>query len=484
MRHGPVADLIGNILLLFTVPLVVPLAVGVYLGEPGDRVLIAFGLPLLLTLVWGLGLRRVGEGTRDMLRDREAIVAVGLAWFVIPLMGAIPYITSGVLPNPADAYFEAMSGFTTTGSTVIVDVESVPASILLWRAMTQWLGGMGIILLSVVVLAGVMGSSTRLVMRAEMTQMATRLRPRLRETAGLLWGIYSLLTAVSIGLLLAAGLEPLDAVTTGFATLSTGGFAVRNASVQAYGSPVVEAVIFFMMIAGGVNFNLHYQWMRGRPRLLLRDTELRLFLGIIGVSSLVMAADLAWKGVLPLPDALRAAFFNSASVMTTTGFSSADFGRWPMSSQMVLLLLMFIGGCAGSTSGGLKVIRIVVLLKMAQREVRRLLHPRAVLPIIVGGRVMPEELCRSLAVFFFIYIIIFVLLTIPLAYTGLDLLTAVSAVAASLGNVGPGLGALGPAYTYAFLHPAIKLELAFAMWIGRLEIYAGLVLLFPSTYRD
>ena len=494
MRYKAVIDTIGWVLILFSFTIFLPLITGVVYNEPMYYLIISFVIPFIITFITGLVFRFYGRGYSESLRDREAFAVVGIGWLLIAFLGSLPFIFSGTIPNVIDAFFESMSGFTTTGATVL----EVPSgdyldhynhSIFLWRALIQWLGGMGIIVLSVVILARIFGAGLQL-LRAEVPgPTVTRLKPKIQQTAQILWLIYGLFTIIEITLLyfaMSSSGHPdalYDAICHTFTTLATGGFGTHVASIGYYNNIFVEIIIIFFMFVAGTNFVLHYHFLTGKVKNLFRDPEYRFFILVIALGTIFITGELAVKGVYSLPNSFRFGLFQVMSITTTTGYATADFGNWPAASQFILLLLMFIGGCAGSTGGAIKVVRILLLLKTARREVRQAIHPRAIMPIKLGGITIPERIVRTVAVFFFIYILIFILCTVIITFMGFDIITSSSAVAATLGNVGPGLGGVGPTVTYSIIPEGGKLLLALCMWLGRLEIFAGLMLFFPTSYK-
>lgn len=487
MRFHAIALVLSYLVLLFSAAFVGPIIAAALVGEGLGETLVSYVLPAVLTFVIGFGLQYYSREAEEELRDREAFAAVGFAWLILAALASLPFLLSGTLHDPGDAYFEAMSGLTTTGSSVIGDVEdrsAVPASILLWRAETQWLGGMGIIVLSIVVLSRILGGGVSL-MRAEVaTHQVTRLRPKIAQTAGLLWGVYVTYTVIQVVLLLLAGLSPLDAVTFSFSSISTGGFGTRGDSVAGLEAPAADIIILAFMVVGGISFNLHYEVLVQRKwRKLVRDPEVRFFIGTLVAASLLVAADLVARGALDGASALRQGFFNVVSVTTTTGFSNGDFATWPVTSQFVLLTLMFVGGCTGSTSGSLKAARILIIIQAARREVMRVIHPRAVVSVRLAGRAIPEQMVNSVLTFFAIFLFLFAAGAALLTMMGIPLVEAISASAASISNVGPGLGSVGPEANYAHYPGPAKVVLALLMWLGRLEIFAGLVVLFPASYK-
>jgi trk system potassium uptake protein TrkH len=432
----------------------------------------AFLATSLLTGAFGLAAIWWGRGEADLYR-REGILIVVSGWVLASIFGALPYLWTGTLESPVDALFEAASGFTTTGASVLTDIEACGRGILFWRSFTQWLGGMGIIVLFVALLPEVVPGARFLFKLEVPGPTAETLHPRVRDTALVLWKIYLLFTVVESALLMIAGLDLYDALTHTFSTLSTGGFSPRGASIGAFDSAVVDLIIVLFMVLAGANFSLYFGMRRRGVGSLFRDPELRLYLGIIAAATLLVTWDLhashPWGS---LGGTLLDALFQVVSLMTTTGFATADFDAWPSLSRGLLLCLMFVGGCAGSTAGSMKVMRMVVGLKSAFREVRLLFSPSAVMSVFVGGKAVPDEVARTVGGFFILFLTSWGLGTLLLAASGLDLVTAGSASIANLGNVGPGLGAVGPVRNYAAFEPLQKLLLAALMWLGRLEVYA------------
>ncbi|MDI6855485.1 MAG: TrkH family potassium uptake protein [Candidatus Thermoplasmatota archaeon] len=425
------------------------------------------------------------------LREREAFVCVALGWLIISAFAAMPYTFSNSL-GYVDSYFEAMSGFATCGSTVLevpkgLDYLNVyPHSLMFWRALTQWLGGMGIIVLSIVVLARAMGPGGARLFKAEVSgKEVTRLKPRIKETASALWKVYLLFTIIGIILLFLATNDVYDSVCHSFTSLSTGGFSTRYQNIAAYDNVFVEIIIIGLMIVGGTNFILHYRLLSGKPKALFTDPGFKFYISSIIIAIVLITINLILSASSRSPlDTFRIGVFQAVSINTTTGFSSANFAQWPFASQLILLVLMFIGGCAGSSAGGIKTIRTLVLLKVVKRELRRIIHPKAVEPITLAKHPIEEGLVHNIIAFFFLYILIFIVSAIGVALIeNLDIVSSASAVATTMGTVGPGLGKVGPATTFASLLPITKLWLTACMWLGRLEIFACLVLFMPRTYR-
>ena len=439
---------------------------------------VAAGIPLLCGLVLLLTTR----GSADLrVKDGYAIVSFG--WLAAATFGAMPYQLSGVMPHFADAFFESMSGFTTTGATVLRDIEVLPRGILLWRSSTQWLGGMGIVVLSVAVLP-MLGIGGMQLFRAEFPgPTADRLTPRIQSTATILWSVYAGMTALQVGLLYLGGMSLFDAVCHAFATMSTGGFSTKNASVGAFASAYIDVVITAFMFLAGANFFLHYWLLRRRSFRYLQNEEFRFYLVLAVVATLLITLHLDVRlGHGPLT-ALRLASFQVVSVLTSTGFGTADYLLWGYGVQILLFALMFCGGCAGSTGGGMKVLRVLVLGKHGLREIRRHLHPSAILNVRLSGILVADELMMKLLGFFMLYISIFLVVAMAVAALGLDIVSALGASIATLSNVGPGLGSVGPASTYADMPLLGKLLLSFNMLVGRLEVFTVLIVLTPMFWR-
>jgi trk system potassium uptake protein TrkH len=376
-----------------------------------------------------------------------------------------------------------MSGFTTTGASILNDVESAPKSLLLWRATTHWLGGMGIVVLTVAVFP-LLGIGGRALMEAEAPgPQVDKFTPRISDTAKILWLIYLGLTVLETLLLLLGGMNLFDAVTHSFATMATGGFSTRNANVGAYGSSYIDWVITVFMLIAGMNFGLHWKLLRGDIRPVLKDSELKTYLGIFISAVLIITLNLVGSGQYNGKAALRYAAFNASSILTTTGFANTDYLKWPYLSQTVLFSLMLVGGCTGSTGGGLKVGRIVTLFKMGLSEMRYLLNSRGIYGVFVDGRYLRKNIVYDIAAMVFLFLISVVVSTLVVASGGYDILTSLSATLACIGNIGPGFGLVGPVFTYSFFPAYIKSWLSFTMLLGRLEIYTVLVLFTRAFWR-
>ena len=486
LRLEPLAGNIGLGIGLFSFILLVPLVVGGIYHEDAVELAKAFVVPFVVTFGSGFALWYYGRHSIELMREREAFAAAGYLWLLMAAFGALPFVLSGVLPNGIDAYFESMSGFVTCGNSMIADVESAPHSLLFWRSLTQWVGGLGILVLSVVILSRVLGGSLLLVKAESPGHTITRLRPKIRDTARLLWGIYSLYTLLGTVLLWGAGMDLFDSLNHSMTALATGGFSTKNASVGHYSSPLIEGVLVLLMVIGSTNFYLHYEAIRGRWRKLVRDEEFRFYLAMLAFFTGVVTVDLLVNTRYGLGNSFRYAVFQVVSFNGTVGFFSTDIGptgpvQWPGMSLFLLVVMMLIGACTGSTGGALKAVRVLILFKAIKREIGMIVHPRAVIPISVGGQVITDKAMRSIGVFIILYVMVFLVVTAVLLGTGANLASSLSASASALGNVGAGTDLA--AGTYTFFHPVAKVALILAMWFGRLEIYPALMLFFPSTYK-
>ena len=474
--HG-VFFLLGRLLLVLSVALLIPAAVAYFDGEVE---LVAFLLSAGVAAAAGISLERKFVQQQEFSFGRnEAFVLVASAWVVATMVGTLPYVFIKGPSFIVNGIFESVSGFTTTGASILPDVESEPNSILLWRALTQWLGGMGIIVLGIAVLPKLAIGGMELLGAEAPGPIKEKLTPRLAQTGKALWGIYMLFTGVEVLILMLLGLGLFDAVTHSFSTMATGGFSTKNASLGAFDNPAVEMVVVFFMLLGGASFALHFHWIRGRPEPLLRDPEFRLYIGIVAVGTLLIASDLwlqnAYEGV---GSALRFAVFQAATIVTTTGFATADWDAWPDFSRALLFVMIFVGGCAGSTSGSVKVVRILIVVKKVAVDLRRMVRPHAMLPLRVGRKAIPEDVVSAVTTFFLLFLVLFIAGGLLLTMMGLDVLSAFAASAACLGNVGPSFGAVGPTMNYSALPGPAKLLLALMMIVGRLELYTILVLFF------
>ena len=416
------------------------------------------------------------------LQTRDGFVCVALCWIVLGLFGALPYFFSGSC-DFMDAFFETVSGLTTTGATIFSAPSQLPRGILLWRALTQWMGGMGILVLVLALLPKISEGSVNLMKAESPGPISTKLRPRTGETARILYRIYIALTVIETAILRVVGLPWFDAVTTALTTISTGGFSIRDASIAYYHSSLINWILIFFMFAASVNFTLLFLAATRRFRDAVKSEELRVYTGIVVGSSLFAALDLMAKTGRSFGSAFEHAAFQVTTLISTTGYCTEDFDLWPPFCRCVLVLVMFLGGCAGSTAGGVKISRVVVLVKALRRDLRRVMHSREVRPITLDGQRVNEETVSSISVFFFAYIMILFVVALIVSLDGVDFTSAFTASLTAISNVGPGLGALGPTCNFGFLSNLSKLVLTLTMLLGRLEIMPLLVLMMPSVWR-
>jgi trk system potassium uptake protein TrkH len=458
-----------------------PLVVALYYN---DGSALALFISLLVTCGFGGIVFLFTRGHQDFyLSHRDGMAIVTLGWIAAGLAATLPYLISGAIPTFTESFFESMSGFTTTGSSILTDIEQLPPAILFWRSQTQWLGGMGIIVLSIAILPFLGIGGMELYKAETPSPVVDKLTPRISNTAKLLWKIYIVMTVSQILLLLFGGMSLYDSVCHSFATMPTGGFSTKNASVGYYQSIYIDFIILIFMFLAGINFSLHYKLVKGHPKQFFRDPELRVYLGILGAFILVVFTDVYGTIYPRILDAFRYASFQVVSTITTTGFVTADYEKWPAFSQQVLLFCMFLGSMAGSTGGGIKIMRIILLAKHCYMEIFRIIHPHATTTVKLGQTPVSQTIMRSIWGFFLLYIGIFIVGTMAMAALGLDMISAFSSVATCLGNVGPGLGSIGPMDNFAGVPVIGKWILIFCMLLGRLEIYTIIVLLLPAFWR-
>ncbi|HPD01093.1 MAG TPA: TrkH family potassium uptake protein [Acetivibrio sp.] len=480
MNYGIVIKTLGKILVLEAVMMIFPSVVSLLYYQQ-DKV--AFAVTLAVTGLVGIFLSRFPAKT-NTIKIREGLTIVTFAWILVSFFGSLPFVFSGSVDSFADAFFETVSGLTTTGATVIDNVEALPRGILFWRSFTHWFGGMGILVLMVSILPA-LGVGGFQVFKAESTGPVTdRIVPRIKDTAKILYTIYLGITVLGVVLLIIGGMSLFDALVYSFGTVGTGGFATKNLSVGAYNSVYIDIVISLLMLASGVNFSLYYSMRKKKWREVLVDSELRFYLGVVGASVLLIAFNIFKNVYGSIWEALRYALFQVSSIITTTGYSTANFDEWPTFSKVILFVLMFVGGCAGSTAGGMKSVRVLVLLKMIKREIMKIFHPRAVIPVKLGQRALSKDTLDGISSFFALYMFLFVLGTLLVSLDGFDLITSSSAVAATLGNIGPGFGAVGPIHTFSQFSHFSKILMSVLMLLGRLGLFTVIALFSSKFWRE
>lgn len=477
MNYGIIKYIVGWTLILEAV-LMVPSAIVALIY--GEAAVWAFVETIGLCFLAGMALKLKKPGSQVFF-TREGFVSVALSWVALSVMGGLPFVFSGAIKNPVDALFETVSGFTTTGASILSSVEDLPRSILFWRSFTHWIGGMGV-LVFLLTLIPMSGGFHMNIMKAESPgPSVSRLVPKVRSTAKILYGIYIGMTVLEIILLLIGRMPLFDALTLSFGTAGTGGFGIRNDSIAGY-SVYHQVIITIFMILFGVNFNAYFFILMGKARQAFQIEEVKGYLAIILVSALVITANI-WQLYGSVAVAFQQAAFQVASIITTTGYATANFDLWPQVSRTILVMLMFVGACAGSTGGGIKVSRFLILIKTVRKELLQYLHPKSVKRIKMDGKAIEHEVVRSTNVFMVTYVLIFAFSILFLAFDNLDLVTNFTAVAATLNNIGPGLELVGPSANFAVFSDGAKLILIFDMLAGRLELFPLLLLFVRDTWK-
>lgn len=478
MNYAIVFRLLSYILLCEAALLLLPAATSAIYGE--WAVLGAFLLTAVLCVVFGL-LLRLAKPTSKVFYMREGFATTALSWIVISIMGAVPFVLTGCIPDPIDALFETVSGFTTTGASILPAVEGLPRGILLWRSFTHWIGGMGVLVFLLTLLPLTGGSHVNLMKAESPGPQVDKLVPKVQSTAKILYGIYLALTLAQLVFLLAGGMPLFESLLTAFGTAGTGGFGFKNDSFAQF-SPYIQWVVTIFMILFGVNFNFYFLLLLRRFRRAVSSEEVRAYLGIILVSIGIITLNIRsmYSG---LGEALRHAAFQVGSIITTTGFSSCDFDLWPTLSKQLLVLLMFVGACAGSTGGGMKVSRILIFRKTVGKELKQAMHPQVVAPVRMDGKLISHETIRTTNVYLCAYLFILVASVMFISLDGFDLVTNFTAVVATLNNIGPGLSQVGPMMNFSGFSSPAKLVLIFDMLAGRLELFPMLVIFLPSAWR-
>ncbi len=477
MNYSMIAYITGWVLKVEAAFLILPCIVALIYREEDVR---AFLLSILICGGTGLILTRKRPRS-TMFNIKEGYVTVALCWIVMSIMGALPFLFSGTITNPVDALFETVSGFTTTGASILTDVEVVSKCVLFWRSFTHWIGGMGVLVFLLTVLPMVGGSHMNLMKAESPGPSVSRLVPKVRSTAKILYEIYIAMTILQVILLLIGRMPLFDALTITFGTAGTGGFAILNDSLASY-STYIQVVVTIFMILFGVNFNVYFLILAKHVIQALKIEELWGYLGVIAAAILIITWDL--RGIYEsIPEAMQQAAFQVASIITTTGYASTDFNLWPEVSRTVLVILMFIGACAGSTGGGIKVSRLIILCKTIKRELIQITHPKSVKKIKMDGKTVEDDVIQSTHVFMIAYLIIFTLSVLFVGIDGHDLITNFTAVAATFNNVGPGLELVGPVSNFSLFSDPVTLVLTFDMLAGRLEIFPLLILFMRSTWK-
>ena len=481
MRWRYILNVVGILILFFGLTMIFPLLVGLYYKDQSViPILQSMGITIISGILLHLCFRRAKA---EFISQREGIAIVAVSWTAVGLFGALPFYLGGEFSVFVDAFFESVSGFTTTGASVLTNVEAVSKGLLFWRSFIQWLGGMGIIVLSIAILP-FLGVGGMQLFKAEVpSPVPDKLKPRIKDTAMMLWKVYALFSAAEVILLLIGGMDFYEALCHTLTTMPTGGFSTKNASIAHFNSVYFDVVIIVFMLLAGINFSLHYQMLRGKPLAFWRDTECRFFLGFVLLLIIIVSFNIYGSIYEKIDQALRFGAFQVVSIITTTGYATADYEKWPAMSQLILLFCMFIGASAGSTGGGMKCVRVLLCFKFCYKELFALIHPRAVKQIKISGKPVSDDIMRSILGFLALYMSIFAFCAILLAGMGVDFVTSFGAVAATIGNIGPGFGLVGPVENYAQIPCLGKWLLIWCMLLGRLEIYTVIILLVPEFWR-
>jgi len=481
MRWRCILQVVSILIFILGLTMVFPLLWGLYYGDNGVTPII-HSMALTILVSGGSILLLRGPQT-EFISQREGMAIVAVGWTAVGFFGCLPFHLSGEFGPFVNAYFESISGFTTTGSSILTDVQTISKSLLFWRSFIQWLGGMGIIVLSLAILP-ILGVGGMQLYKAEVpSPVPDKLQPRIRETARILWKVYVLFTVAQVVLLVLGGMGIFDALNHALTTMPTGGFSTKNASMAHFDSVYLDFVVAFFMLLAGINFSLHYQLLKGDTLAFWRNAECRFFLAATVVLTLVVTLNIYGTVYDKIGDAFRYGAFQLVSILTTTGYATADYEQWPAMSQLILLLCMFLGGSAGSTAGGMKCLRIMVCFKYCYKELFTLIHPHAVSRIKIDGRSVPDDVVRSVLGFLALYLGLFAFSSVLLAGLGVDFITAFAAVATTIGNVGPGFGMVVPVENFAAIPVLGKWLLIWCMLLGRLEIYTVIILLVPEFWR-
>ena len=475
-----IIHIIGFMLILVGIFMASGIPFSLYYGDDDIFTLAGTGAgtSIIGSIIWFFTKKERGE-----VRKREGYIIVSLGWIVMSLFGALPFVIHGSIPSYTDAFFETMSGFTTTGASILNDIESLPHGLLFWRSLTQWIGGMGIIVLSIAVLP-ILGIGGMQLFVAEVPgPTKDKIHPRVRETAKRLWGIYFLFTMAEIVLLFLGGMSFFDAICHSFTTMATGGFSTKQASIAYFNSPFIHYTVIFFMFLAGMNFSLHYHLLHKNFKTVMKNDEFNFYWRLILVFTIIVTIGLVLKSIASPESSFRDSLFQVVSIVTTTGYVTADYEAWGSFFQVLFFLLLFTGGCAGSTGGGIKMVRLLLLVRNSFLELRRLVHPRAILPVRFNKSVVAQDIIYNILAFFLFYIAIFLFGTIVMSLSGLDFLSAMGSVATSLGNVGPAIAEVGPVSNFANIPDFGKWFLSGLMLMGRLELFTILVIFSPAFYR-
>ena len=479
MNITAILNIIGHVMKYEIILLLIPFFVALFYGQ-GDAN--AFLYTVLLMIPIALILIKI-KGKKNEIYAKEGFLTVGLAWIVISFFGALPFVFSGAIPSLVDAFFETSSGFTTTGASILTEIQSLPKGILFWRSFTHWVGGMGFLIFILALMPTFSGNTIHLLKAESPGPTPGKIVPKIKQTAKILYAIYFVLTLIETIFLKSAGLSWYDSIIHALGTAGTGGFSNMNASVAAFNNPAVEWIITIFMLLFGVNFVLYFQLIRGNVKAFFKSEELKWYLIAVFASIIIIAVNIIPFNHGDVTKSIRDSAFQVSSIVTTTGYATVNFNLWPTLSKVFLIMLMFMGAMAGSTGGGIKTIRIVIIFKAIRREIDKILHPRRVKSVKIDGNVVEEETISGVFLFIFAYIIISLIAIFIVSFDNFDVTTTVTSVIATLSNIGPGLEMVGPAGNFSAFSDLSKLVLSFCMLAGRLEIYPMLILFSPSLWK-
>lgn len=480
MNYRMIIKILGNILEIEALLMIPSLLVAVYYGQSDIR---AFIICILLTGIIGLIMSKVKVNS-DRIKTKEGLAISTFAWILVSVFGSLPFIVSGSIPSFIDAFFETVSGFTTTGSTVLTNLEILPKGILFWRSFTVWIGGMGILVFTLAIIPTLGVSGFQMFKAESPGPVKDRIVPKIKETSKILYTIYGVLTIAEIILLMFGKMSLYEACIHTFGSVGTGGFSNRDANIGAFNSSYIHNVISIFMILCGINFSLYFALYKRKWRDVLKNEELRFYLGVIFVSVILIALNLLATSYTKVGIAFRDALFQTSAIITTTGFATVDYDLWPAFSKAILFLLMFLGGSAGSTAGGIKAIRLVVLFKLVKRQIVKIFHPRAIIAVKLDGKIVSSDTISGITGFFVLYLSIFVISTILISLEGFNIESSASAVITTLGNVGPGFGIVGPIRNFSIFSDLSTLLFSILMLLGRLELFTILALFVPSKWKN
>lgn len=479
MNYKAVLSILGNVVKYMVALLFVPLLIALYYGE-GDAK--SFLLTILIGAPIGFILSNI-KAEKKAIYAKEGFLIVGFAWIIISAIGALPFVISGAIPSFIDAFFETVSGFTTTGATILTAIEGLPKGILFWRSFTHWIGGMGFLIFMLALIPSLGSNSIHLLKAESPGPSPGKIVPKIKETAKILYLIYFALTLIEGILLMCAGMNLYDAVIHAMGTAGTGGFSNMNASIAAFNSPAIEWIITIFMLIFGINFALYFQILKGNLKGFFKNEELRYYLLIIVSAFILITVNIISLNGGDIILSIRQSAFQVSSIVTSTGFATVDFNFWPTLSKLIIVMLMFVGAMAGSTGGGIKTVRIVIMLKAIKREINKIIHPKRVNSVKIDGKTVDEDIIHGVFLFIGAYIIISLIAIFIISFDNFDVVTTVTSVITTMSNIGPGLEVVGPAGNFAAFSPLSKLVLSFCMLAGRLEIYPMLIMFSPSIWR-